>query len=142
MNTSLLLKSSVVLWIIWGVVHILFGVLIINGDAGFGVQAIGNAAELPQINYPDALGAIMNQHGWNLVWFGVVTIIGAIFIWRGSYTAIWVSAMVGGLADLGYFIFLDLGGYVKFFPGTLMTIIALAAIVLSFIVYFKNQSSS
>jgi len=77
-----------------------------------------------------------------LVWFGAVTTIGAVFIWRGSDTAIWVSAMVGGLADLGYFMFLDLGGYVKFVPGTVMTIIALVAILLSFTAYFKNKSNS
>ena len=139
MKNSVLLRSSAVLWVIWGIVHVLFGVMIINGDAGFGIQAIGNGVELPQISYPDALGAIMNQHGWNLVWFGVVTTIGAIFIWRGSDTAIWVCGMVGGLADLGYFMFLDLGGYVKFVPGTVMTIIALVAILLSFTAYFKNK---
>jgi hypothetical protein len=69
-----------------------------------------------------------------------VTTIGAVYIWKNSVTAIWISAMVGGLADLGYFIFLDLGGYVLFFPGTLMTIIALAAIILSVGSYMKNKS--
>ena len=105
-------------------------------------QAIANAVELPKINYPDALGAIMNQHGWNLVWFGVVTTVGGVFIWKGNITAIWLSAMIGGLADLGYFIFLDLGGHVKFVPGTVMTIIALAAILLSGGAYFKSKPSS
>ncbi len=141
MKNSVLLKSSAVLWVIWGVVHVLFGVMIINGDAGFGIQAIGNGVELTQENYPDVLGAIMDQHGWNLVWFGVVTTIGGALIWRGNNTAIWMNAMVGGLADLGYFMFLDLGGYVKFIPGTLMTIIALVAIILSFTAYFKNKKN-
>ena len=142
MKISILLKSSAVLWVVWGIVHVFFGVMIINGDTSFGIQAIGNGVELPQMSYPDALGAIMNQHGWNLIWFGVVTTIGAVFIWRGSDTAIWVSAMIGGLADLGYFIFLDLGGFVKFVPGTVMTIIALVAIILSFTAYFKNRTNS
>jgi len=88
------------------------------------------------------LGAIMNQHGWNLIWFGVATTVGAVFIWKGSLTAIWVSAMVGGLADLGYFIFLDLGGYVKFIPGTVMTIVSFSAILLSAGTYFKSRSNS
>jgi len=140
-KSSVLIKSSAVLWIVWGVVHVLFGVMIIIGDTGSGIQAIGNGVELPKINYPDVLGAIMNQHGWNLIWFGVATSIGAVFIWRGSFTAIWVSAMVGGLADLGYFIFLDLGGYVKLIPGTVMTIVSLAAILFSVGTYFKNRSS-
>jgi hypothetical protein len=70
-----------------------------------------------------------------------VTTAGAVFIWRGSNTAIWINAMIGGLADLGYFMFLDLGGYVKFVPGTVMTMIALAAILLSAGAYFKNKSN-
>ncbi|HKI60040.1 MAG TPA: hypothetical protein VKA23_03300 [Mariprofundaceae bacterium] len=141
MKSSVLLKSSAVLWIVWGLVHVAFGVMIISGDTGSGIQAIGDGVELAKINYPDVLGAIMNQHGWNLIWFGVATSVGAIFIWKGSITAIWVSAMVGGLADLGYFIFLDLGGYVNFVPGTVMTIISLSAILLSAGTYFKNRSS-
>lgn len=43
-----------------------------------------------------------------------------------------LAALVGGLADIGYFVFLDLGGHVKFFPGTLMTIFSATAIVTSF----------
>src|SRR5210317_318974 len=142
MSNSILLKTSAVLWVIWGLVHVLFGVMIIINDTGFGIQAIGNGVELAEMTYPDVLGAIMNQHGWNLVWFGVVTTIGSVSIWRGSNTAIWICAMVGGLADIGYFMFLDLGGYVKFVPGTVMTIIALVAILLSFTAYFKNKSNS
>jgi hypothetical protein len=39
------------------------------------------------------------------------------------------------LADLGYFIFLDLGGFVNFVPGTVMTLISSAAIILSILAY-------
>lgn len=39
---------------------------------------------------------------------------------------------IGGLADLGYLLFVDLPGYVNFFPGTVMTFISGSAIVLSF----------
>ena len=140
MITSKLLKSSSVLWVIWGIVHVFFGVLIIYGDAASGIQAIANGLELPMLNYSEAADAVINQHGWNLIWFGVVTTIGGVLVWKKNDTAIWVSAMVGGFADLGYFIFLDLGGYVKFFPGTLMTIIALIAIILSFTARYKIKN--
>lgn len=60
-------------------------------------------------------------------------------IWRGNMTAIWVTAMVGGLADLGYLLFVDFPGYVNFFPGTLMTLVSASAIVLSFIVWLPNR---
>ncbi|MEO1641358.1 MAG: hypothetical protein AAFU41_19155 [Pseudomonadota bacterium] len=54
-------------------------------------------------------------------------------------TAIWVTAMVGGLADLGYLIFVDLPGFVNFFPGTVMTFVSGTAIVLSFMVWLPQR---
>ena len=78
----------------------------------------------------------------NLGWFGVATFIGAIFIWRQNITAIWVTGMVGGLADLGYLFFVDLPGYVNFVPGTVMTIVSGTAIALSFWVWFSTRQSN
>ncbi|MEM6498396.1 MAG: hypothetical protein AAGB04_18600 [Pseudomonadota bacterium] len=138
---ALALKAASVLWVIWGIVHVLAGSLIIAGDTTSGFQSIADAVESAALeaNYHSAVGAVLNQHAWNLLWGGVVTIIGAVFIWRSNMTAIWVTAMVGGLLDLGYFMFLDLGGYVHFFPGTLMTLISSAAIVLSFAVWLSES---
>jgi len=48
------------------------------------------------------------------------------------------AAITGGLTDLGYFLFMDLGGYVNFMPGTVMTIITSFAIILSLYSYFKT----
>ncbi len=39
--------------------------------------------------------------------------------------------MAGGLADVGYLLFLDLPGYVSFVPGTVVTMVSATAIVLS-----------
>ena len=63
-------------------------------------------------------------------------------IWRRNLTAVWVSAMVGGLADLGYLVFVDFGGYGTFVPGTLMTIIAGSAIVLGGWVWSAQRKQS
>ena len=108
--------------------------MIIPADAAAGFQAIADAVNPDELqaDYHPAVGGILNQHGWNLLWGGVVTIIGAVFIWRGNLTAIWVTAMVGGLLDVGYLVFVDVPGFVNFVPGTLMTIISGSAIVLSF----------
>lgn len=113
-----------------------------SSDTASAVQAIADGVDLSLLatSYPDAAGAIINQHGWNLAWFGIATIVGAVFIWRNSATAIFVTAMVGGLADLGYFLFLDLGGFVNFIPGTLMTIVSSLAIVLSLIAFYRNKA--
>ena len=136
---SMLLKVGAILWIIWGLVHLLAGVIVLTSDATGSVQAIADAdpAATLAMDYPAAAGGILNQHGWNLGWFGLATIIGAVFIWQSNMTAIWVTALIGGLAALGYLLFVDLPGYVNFFPGTLMTLISGSAIVLTFLPWFS-----
>ncbi|MEL6266672.1 MAG: hypothetical protein AAFR52_13665 [Pseudomonadota bacterium] len=132
MQAHLALWIAAVLWVVWGAVHVMAGVIVLSSDAAGAVQAISDAVppETLLADYPAAAGAILNQHGWNLVWAGAVTLIGGVLIWRGSVTAIWVTALIGGLFDIGYFLFLDLGGFVNFFPGTLMTIVSASAIAL------------
>ena len=145
-NLSVLLKISAILWIIWGLVHILAGVMTIKGilthDISAAVAGIADAVDPStlQIAYPKAAGAIIGQHGFNLLWIGLITFIAAFSIWRGNKNAIFLAAITGGLADLGYFLFLDLGGFVKFVPGTVMTIISSFAIITSFYYYFKKRN--
>lgn len=140
---SILLKIAAVLWVIWGLVHAFAGVVVLTSDATGGFQAIADAVAPETLvhAYEPAVGGILNQHGWNLLWFGVATIIGGVFVWRANLTAIWVTAMVGGLADLGYLIYVDLPGYVHFFPGTVMTMVSGSAIILSFIVWFQAKKA-
>lgn len=138
-----LFKVAAVLWIIWGLVHILAGVLTLNGyfsdDISAMVSGIADAIDpnTVQMDYPQAAGAILAQHGFNLLWIGLVTFICAFFIWKGNKNAIFLAAITGGLADVGYFLFMDLGGFVNFMPGTLMTILSASAIILSFYAHFK-----
>ncbi len=144
------LKIAAILWIIWGAVHILAGIMtdsfILSGDIQGAVAGIADAVEPSSLaaNYPEASGAVIGQHGFNLLWIGLVTLISAFFIWKGNKHAIFLAAICGGLADLGYFLFMDLGGYVNFVPGTVMTLVSSTAIILSFVAYFKtkNQASA
>jgi hypothetical protein len=66
--------------------------------------------------------------------------IGDIHQWtlylEGKISGYFHRCLIGGLADLGYFLFLDLGGYVNFLPATMMTLISGAAIVSSFYTYY------
>ncbi|MGB0777934.1 MAG: hypothetical protein ACPGR7_07905 [Flavobacteriaceae bacterium] len=140
-----LFKISAVLWIIWGVVHVLAGVLTMKGvltdDISASIVGIadGTNPEVLIMEYHPAAGAIIGQHGFNLFWIGLVTFFSAFYIWKGSKNAILLAALVGGLADLGYFLFMDLGGHVNFVPGTVMTLVSLSAIVLSFYAMFKTK---
>lgn len=137
-----LLKASSVLWVIWGLVHLLAGIMILSGDATSGFQAIADAVPPATLvlDYPAAVSGVLSQHAWNLAWFGIVTIVGAVFIWRQNLTAIWVTALVGGLADVGYFLFIDLAGFANFVPGTVMTIVSATAIVLSGWVWISGRN--
>ena len=136
------LYVAAVLWVIWGLVHALAGFIVLSSDATAGFQAIADAIEPSLLvnDYHQAVGGILNQHGWNLGWFGLATIVGAVFIWRASRTAIWVTALIGGMADLGYLQFVDLPGYVNFVPGTVMTLVSGSAILLSFWVLFSGAT--
>jgi hypothetical protein len=140
-----LFKVAGVLWVIWGLVHILAGVFtvsfILSGDIASSISGIADAVDAAtlQMNYPEAAGAIIGQHGFNLLWIGIVTTISAVFVWKGNANAIFLAAITGGLADIGYFLFLDLGGFVNFVPGTVMTIVSALAIILSFYAHFSNK---
>ena len=135
---------SAALWVVWGLVHMLAGFIVLTSEASAGFQAIADAVEpaLLQGSYHEAVGGILNQHGWNLAWFGLATVIGAVFIWRANRTAIWVTALIGGLADVGYLLFVDLPGYVNFFPGTVMTLVSGSAIALSFWVWLSGSDQA
>lgn len=141
---TLLFKITAVLWFIWGAVHILAGVMtdafILQGDIAGAVSGIADAVDSVslQADYPNASGAIIGQHGFNLLWIGAVTLLCAFAIWKGRKQAVYLAALTGGLADLGYFLFMDLGGYVHFAPGTVMTLVSATAIVLSLIALRKQ----
>ncbi len=137
-----LLRVTAVLWGVWGLVHMLAGVLTVSTDTAAAVQGIADGVEPAslEIAYPDAVGAIINQHGFNLLWIGLVTLVCAVFVWRRSVAAVFLAALVGGLADVGYFLFLDLGGHVNFVPGTVMTLFSATAIVLSLLAYFTDTN--
>ena len=131
MNSALKIVS--ILWLVWGLVHMFAGVMTISNDTVGAIQGIADAVEPASVDmdYPAAAGAIINQHGFNLLWIGAVTTICAVMIWRGNLTAVWLAALVGGLADVGYFIYIDLGGFNHFVPGTVMTIVSGSAILVS-----------
>lgn len=130
---SLLLKVITILWVVWGLVHALAGVLTISASAPGSIAGIADKVDpsLFHQTYHAATDALINQHGFNLLWIGVFTTIGGLFIWRRHANWLFFTCLVGGVTDLGYFIFMDLGGYVSFFPGTVMTIISGSAILLS-----------
>lgn len=141
---SLALKIAAGLWVIWGLVHMFAGIVIISSAAPDAVAAVADAVDPALLAgpYHEAANALINQHGFNLAWIGLTTLIAAVFIWRKSLLAAFIAGLVGGLADVGYFIFMDLGGFVHFMPGTVMTIFSASAILLSLWVWFTQRNSN
>ncbi|MBY4894502.1 hypothetical protein KUL25_17225 [Rhodobacteraceae bacterium N5(2021)] len=137
-TNRLLLKISSVLWVIWGLVHMFAGMMTISQGTAGAVAGIADAVDPSLLvgDYHAAVGAVLNQHGFNLLWIGAFTVVGGVMIWRQSIMFIFMTAIVGWVTDVGYFIFMDLGGFVNFIPGTVMTIISSAAVVLSLWAYF------
>lgn len=146
-NLSIFLKIAAVLWIIWGLVHTFAGGITIyftsSGDISSAISGIADAVDPDTIrmDYPAALGGLLGQHGFNLLWVGIVTVICGFYIWGGNKYAIFLAAITGGLLDLGYFLFMDLGGYSGFMPGTVMTLVSATAIILSFYAYFQGKKN-
>ncbi|MEO1060361.1 MAG: hypothetical protein AAFZ07_03005 [Actinomycetota bacterium] len=143
-RTRVLLRLAASLWVVWGAVHLFAGVVTMARDTPEAVQGIADAVEPETLeqDYPDAVGAIINQHGFNLAWIGIVTLVCAVWIWRRSVAAVVLAALVGGLADVGYFVFLDLGDHVNFVPGTLMTLFSATAIITSFTAWLTTRDRS
>ena len=141
---ALALKIAAVLWVIWGLVHMFAGIMTIAQAAPNSIGGVADAVDgtVFHASYHAATDALINQHGFNLLWIGLTTVVAAYFIWRKSLPAAFIAALVGGLADVGYFIFMDLGGFVHFMPGTVMTLVSASAILLSLWVWVSGRNPS
>lgn len=144
MKPSLILKIIAGLWTVWGLVHAFAGIMVMSNDTAGAVSGIADAVDPSLLTgpYHDAVGAVINQHGFNLLWIGLTTTICAVLIVRASGFGLFLAGFVGGLADVGYFLFLDLGGFVHFVPGTVMTLFSSAAILLSLYYWFGLRSAA
>lgn len=139
---SLALKITAVLWVIWGLVHMFAGVMTIVQPAPSSIAGVADAVD-PSVfhaTYHAATDALINQHGFNLLWIGLTTCIAAVYVWRHNLVAVFIAVLVGGLTDIGYFIFMDLGGFVHFLPGTVMTLISATAVLLSLWVWLGRRT--
>ena len=143
-SLSTLLKVSAILWIIWGVFHLLIGVVFIlilqsghpsgpfeSIPALLDITMFGNDSPFPPL-------ASLKQHAFNLAWIGAVVTVASFYVWKKHTIAIFTCILLGGLADLGYFVFVDLPGYASS-PGPEMTYIMATAIVLALFVYFRSD---
>ena len=144
MSSTGLFRTSAVLWGVWGAFHVFVGVfllfLLMAGRVDEALHGIAGQVDLAtlDLDYPQAVVATLKQHAFNLGWFGVVTLVGSAGVWRGSLPVVALCAIVGGLGDVGYFVFIDLAD-LAVPPGPQMTWISGAAILLSFLAWRKSR---
>ena len=141
------LRTASVLWAIWGVFHVLAGIMMIylfgteHPDGllsavpeSLNINLMGKQSDIPIV-------PSLKQHGFNLAWFGMIVTIGSVYVWKQNKLAILTCVLIGGLADLGYFLYVDLAGFSDS-PGPEMTYIMATAIILGLYGYFRLKSNT
>ncbi|MGI9628216.1 MAG: hypothetical protein ACR2QM_15390 [Longimicrobiales bacterium] len=142
MSSTGFFRTSAVLWSVWGAFHLFVGgfllFLLSAGRVDEAMHGIAGQVELATlgIDYPFAVVATLKQHAFNLGWFGLVTLVASPGVWRGNLPAVALCAIVGGLGDVGYFVFIDLAD-LAVPPGPQMTWISGTAVVLSAVAWLR-----
>ncbi|MEM6540510.1 MAG: hypothetical protein AAF634_05080, partial [Bacteroidota bacterium] len=110
MKNKNIYKIIALLWFVWSLLHIVPGIFSMSNALSGDITSIQFL--FPETNpsamtsdYPEEVNAVLvtfGQHGFNLFWFGLVTLLCAIWIWKKQHkTALLIATIVGGLADLG-----------------------------------------
>ncbi len=140
-------RLGAIFYILWGIMHAMFGAQIIIQNTGEGPFAVIQSiyADIgPQMTPKEpgsVIGALMNQHGWNLLWFGVfATVVGAFYNWRNSFSGYWYNLAVVSLADIGFIVAVLIPGYVDLMVGIWGPILWVLAIIFSTIGLMKPAS--
>ncbi|MEM6263918.1 MAG: hypothetical protein AAGI38_15495 [Bacteroidota bacterium] len=139
-------KIIATLWFIWALLHILPGIFSMTNALAGDITSIqflfpetnptGLAADYP--NEVKAVLVTFGQHGFNLFWFGLVTLVCAIMIWtKQNETAMLIAALVGGLADLGALFATFMIGSIDIW-GVLIFLGTFTAIFLSYSVWKRS----
>lgn len=103
-------KIISILWFLWSLPHIFPGAFAIKNALENDISSIDFLfpdvrSEALMREYPREVEAILvtfGQHGFNLMWFGLVALVLSVYIWlHESQTALIFAAVIVGFADLG-----------------------------------------
>lgn len=113
-------RIGAVFYVLWGIMHVMFAIQILMLNIGESTYAViqGIYSDTGPVATPRDLGsvagAIMNQHAWNLFWFGAfATLVGVMYNWRNSLSGYWSNLAVVSLADIGFIGAILIPGYVS-----------------------------
>src|SRR5258706_4016135 len=125
MNKSLLAKSSAVVYVIWGLLHL---------QAAFLVYKLGASLDAGMVQ------GRMLQHAWNLLFASVAAIgIAVTLNWRNTRSGYWINTVLVSLVDLGFIFFVLVPGLVPMWPGLLGPVTWIIAWALSTIAYLNSS---
>jgi hypothetical protein len=108
-------RIGAVCYVLWGLVHY---------DAAFNVYHI--ALGVP----PSLVQGRLFQDGFYLFAFATAGIVLAISMnWRNSRAGFWLTALILGVADVPFILFVLVPGYAPFWPGVLGPVLWVAGMI-------------
>jgi hypothetical protein len=142
MNPRILFRVAAVLWAMWGVLHLAAGLSVVTTFT----NEVAGVPETVMLNVmggalPFHVRRTLAEHSFNNTWFGLVVTVGSVLVWKRSRLGVILCAIVGGMAHLGFTIFLVLPGSANA-VGVAMTFVAAGAVVLSLTAHLSAQTAS
>lgn len=131
MNRQVSFRVAAVLWAVWGALHLVAGLSVVTTFARE-VVGVPESVQLTVMGgeLPFHVRRTLAEHSFNNTWFGLVVLVGSVWVWKRSRLGVFLCTIVGGLAHVGFTIFLVVPGYSNA-VGVAMTVIAAAAVALS-----------
>ena len=127
MKAMMLAKIGAVLYILWGMLHII---------AAYKVFSLGQTLEQGMIQ------GRLYQDAWNLLFFAFFGIVVAIlYNWKNNKTGYWLNLVVVSAGDIGFIITILLPGYLPLVPGAIGPIIWLLALSFSTMAILKVNNT-
>jgi len=141
-------KIGAVLYGLWGVLHIYFGVWMLYALSTEGAAAViaivGSgvpASTLPTVLDP-VTAATIGQHAWNILWFGIFALVVAVLLnWKNSVAGYWANLVVVSAADSGFAVAIMIPGYIALADGIEGPLLWIPALIFSTIAY-RNRNKA
>lgn len=111
-RSTALLRLSAALWGAWGLFHFVAAIPLLLALRE-GVEGIPHrvAMAMGGADMDFFVGPTLMEHAYNNAWFGLVVTAGSVGAWKGRTDAALLCAIVGGMAHLGFTIFLVVPGH-------------------------------
>lgn len=146
MNRLKLSRIGTIFYILWGVLHIMLGVMILHIYSSEGVSALlaffGLKEEIQlSAQAGKIIGSLGGQHAANLAIFGIIAIIIAVKLnWKGSALGFWLNLIMLGLTDIAFIIAFFIPGYIRGMAGVMGPALFVLGAVFTAFALLKNNN--